>query len=222
MRVVFFDLDKTLLSENTANLWVRQMRKEKRIGLWQLMKGAFWMLQYRLGRASVDAQIEKAFTVLKGHSSQKVDAEFRPFFDKHVRPLYRPGALKALALHRSQADVVCLLTSAPQIVADLVARDLGLDEALCTRLEVGADGHYTGKVAGTLCFGEGKVKVATAYLNGLGASLEKAIFYSDSFTDVPMFKVVGTPVAVNPDFRLLSFAKKNNWAVLDWGHPHER
>ena len=38
----------------------------------------------------------------------------------------------------------------------------------------------------------------------------------DLFPDLPMLELVGTPVAMNPDRRLLWIARRHGWQVLDF------
>jgi len=38
--------------------------------------------------------------------------------------------------------------------------------------------------------------------------------YADSYTDMPVFELVGHPIAVNPDDKLHKHAIKNNWEIL--------
>ena len=46
------------------------------------------------------------------------------------------------------------------------------------------------------------------------AALAEAFFYSDSANDLPLLLRVGHPVAVDPDARLLTEARRAGWAVL--------
>jgi phosphoserine phosphatase len=43
----------------------------------------------------------------------------------------------------------------------------------------------------------------------------RAKAYSDSFSDLPMLEVVGSPAAVNPDRRLRRVATERGWPVLN-------
>ena len=40
--------------------------------------------------------------------------------------------------------------------------------------------------------------------------------YADSSSDLPLFEAVGFPVAVNPETRLASIARKRGWLVEHW------
>src|SRR5687767_4115753 len=47
-----------------------------------------------------------------------------------------------------------------------------------------------------------------------GIDLEASFAYSDSESDLPMLRLVGHPVAVNPDTELLRVARAEGWEVM--------
>src|SRR5260370_38002602 len=49
--------------------------------------------------------------------------------------------------------------------------------------------------------------------------LEASYAYSDSVTDEPMLRVVGHPVAVNPDRDLARLARAEDWEVRNFAKP---
>jgi phosphoserine phosphatase len=46
--------------------------------------------------------------------------------------------------------------------------------------------------------------------------LKESVAYADSSSDLPMLEAVGFPVAVNPETRLASIARKRGWLVEDF------
>jgi phosphoserine phosphatase len=50
----------------------------------------------------------------------------------------------------------------------------------------------------------------------IGIDLERSAAYSDSANDIPLLSLVGQPVAVNPDARLLAHARAQGWQVRDF------
>jgi HAD superfamily hydrolase (TIGR01490 family) len=219
MRVAFFDLDRTLLADNSAVLWIRSERRNGRISSWELVRAASWLLRYRLGVASMDDALRQAIATLEGESAEQLRERTEAFYQQHVRGRFRPGGLAALEEHRRKGERCTLLTSSTSYLAEPVARELGLDDVLCNRLEVDARGFYTGRSQGELCYGEGKLAQATEYTRRLGVSWDACVFYTDSFSDMPVLQVVGSPVAVNPDLRLKRTARRLGWPVVDWGEP---
>ena len=49
-----------------------------------------------------------------------------------------------------------------------------------------------------------------------GFDLSEAYFYSDSFSDAPMLRVVGHPRVISPDPRLNREARQRGWPILQW------
>src|SRR5690625_275739 len=43
---------------------------------------------------------------------------------------------------------------------------------------------------------------------------ENSFAYADSYSDLPVINLVGNPVAVQPEKRLLSIAKERNWEII--------
>jgi HAD superfamily hydrolase (TIGR01490 family) len=217
--LAFFDLDRTLLSVNSAALWVR---RELALGFLRkrdAIRAAFWLAHYRLGFVDAERLVEEAVARLKGSRVADVKERTRRFFEAEVKPTYRPGALEALSLHRDRGDRVAMLTSSSLYLSELVGADLGIDEILCTRFEADAAGFHTGRVVGRPCFGAGKLAYAQEAAARHGVALDACTFYTDSFSDLPVLERVGRPVAVNPDPRLRRLANKRGWPVTDWGVP---
>jgi HAD superfamily hydrolase (TIGR01490 family) len=220
--IAFFDLDLTLLSVNSAVLWVRAERRLGRISRVQALRAAAWLVRYRLGMASVDDAIRDAIATLHGAPVDALQRRTADFYLREVRGLFRPGGRLALESHRRAGDRLVLLSSSTSYMAELAARDLGLDDVLCTRLEVDAAGRYTGRPLGTLCYGAGKLTLAAEYARGAQVPWAGCAFYTDSFSDLPVLEAVGRPVVVNPDPRLRRTARQRGWQVVDWGEPRSQ
>ncbi|MGH9156451.1 MAG: HAD family hydrolase, partial [Acidimicrobiales bacterium] len=44
----------------------------------------------------------------------------------------------------------------------------------------------------------------------------ESVAYADSASDLPMLEAVGHPVAVNPEAKLATIARKRGWHVEQW------
>ena len=92
----------------------------------------------------------------------------------------------------------------------------GIEHLIATQPEM-RDGRFTGRVAGTPCFREGKLVCLEQWLARLGQRLvdfEESVFYSDSHNDLPLLERVTRPVAVDPDEALAAVAARRGWAVM--------
>lgn len=222
-RLALFDLDKTVLSINSGTFWVRREVRQGYLGKRQALKAAAWLTRYHFGFASAESMVEEAVRHIEGSRGDELKRRTEQFFVEEVRGRYRPGALEAIARHKAEGARLVMLTSSSNYLSELVAAELGFDRVLCNVLEVDpASGLHTGRIAGGVCFGAGKVKHARRESEASGLTLTDAVFYTDSFSDLPVMEIVGEPVAVNPDVRLRRHAQSRGWKVVDWGQERDR
>ena len=217
--IAFFDFDRTLIANNSGALWLRRELRLGHISPLQGLRAAVWLMRYQLGFAELEDAIARAISTLAGSREQELRERTARFYESQVKPLYRPGARKALEEHRRAGDSLVLLTSSSLYLSELVARELMLDAVLCNRFEVDDRGLHTGRTIGAVCFGKGKLLHAEEFVRGRGTRLSDCAFYTDSFADLPVLEAVGKPVAVNPDRRLRRLAHQRGWELVDWGEP---
>ncbi len=216
MSIAFFDLDLTLISVNSATLWVQRELREGSLSRWQVAKAAAWLGAYRLGFSAMEPVIRDAVASLAGVEEAVIARRTLAFWEQEVRQTERPGAREVLAAHRAKGESLVLLTGSSRYLAALAAAHFGLDGYLANGFEV-AEGRFTGRAEEPLCYGPGKVDHAQAWAETRGVPLADCAFYTDSFSDLAALERVGRPVAVHPDPRLLRVARQRSWPVLSWG-----
>lgn len=219
MSIAFFDLDKTLIAENSAKLWLKDQWNKREIKISQMLFASYWLAKYHMGFTKIEEMIEKSLTLVEGIKKSSIINSTEAFYHSTIKNLYRPGALLAIKEHRDLGHKISLLTSSFDGLSFLVQKELGLDHCLCTTLEVNHDGFYTGKSAGPVCFGKNKVVFAQKLCDKLNISIKNCTFYTDSASDIPLLHLVGRAVAVNPDPHLRARAQFYRWEIVDWGHP---
>ena len=217
--IAFFDLDRTLICRNSAVLWLWDEIRAGNVGLYNALRGAAWIIRYRLGADKMEKAVEETIAAMKGRSEKEMQERTEQFYERIVRPNIRPGARAAIDMHRREGDKLVLLTSSSKYVSYLVARDLAFDHYFATELEVDAEGLFTGKPHGQPCFGPGKLVAARCYAAMTRIDLNQCTFYTDSASDLPVLEAVGHPVAVNADIRLTRIARARGWSIVDWGKP---
>jgi HAD superfamily hydrolase (TIGR01490 family) len=211
----FFDLDGTLLTVNSANLWVKRELRLGNLPLWKFLRAALWLGGYRLGMLDMDAALTAALTQLKGIEEAKVRAQTQAWWCEEVRGYFAPGARAILQAHKDAGDLCVLITSSSRYAAEMAREDFALDHVIFQGYET-ADGRFTGKATHPLCYGQGKVLLAEAWAREAGVDVTQSAFYSDSYTDLPLLEKVAKPFAVAPDLRLGRLARQRGWPVLDW------
>jgi HAD superfamily hydrolase (TIGR01490 family) len=211
----FFDLDGTLISVNSAHLWMKRERRMGRITRSEMALAVFYILIYKIGFINMEKVTRRALQTVRGLEEDKVRQWTYEWFDAEVVPHLAPGGLAALEEHRAAGHRLVILTSASRYESEAALKYMNMDDLLCTRYEV-VDGRFTGDVILPLCYGQGKVIHAERYAREHGVNLDESYFYTDSVTDLPMLLRVGNPRPVNPDPRLTMQARRRGWPILDW------
>ena len=130
-----------------------------------------------------------------------------------IDSIWLPRAEELLEKHRKNNDFLLIITATNHFVTAPIAKKLGVHDIIATMPEK-KDNRFTGKVAGTPCFQDGKVTRLTDWLQKNNHSLENSYFYSDSYNDLPLLLEVTHPVAVDPDERLQKHAQANDWPII--------
>jgi HAD superfamily hydrolase (TIGR01490 family) len=144
---------------------------------------------------------------------EELEAWREAFMSKKVAPMMLEKAAQLLAEHREQGHTLMIITATNRFITEPIAHKLGVEHLIATEPEL-VNGRFTGEVAGTPSFQEGKVERLYDWLSGHGENLAGAWFYSDSRNDVPLLEKVDNPVAVDPDPTLEQIARERGWKVM--------
>jgi HAD superfamily hydrolase (TIGR01490 family) len=113
--------------------------------------------------------------------------------------------------HAGAGMTTVIVSASPHDLVAMIAAVLGADAGVGTRVEV-ADGVLTGRLAGPLCYGAGKLVRLEEELPAI--DWRTAVAYSDSASDLPLLTASATAVAANPDRRLRAVARARGWPVV--------
>lgn len=214
----FFDLDKTLIAENSGSLWMKHRYRQGEIGNLEIAKGVATYLQYKLGVLDIQSWTTSLMQEFRGQREADLEKEAAQWFDTLVMPALYPEAERLVREHQDAGHVVAIVSGATKFVVRPLAERLGIEHMLFTRLEV-ENGMFTGRVVEPICFEEGKIYWVQQLIEDEGIDLAKSWFYTDSITDRPLMDLVGHPVATNPDPMLYREATRRNWPVRFFTPP---
>lgn len=214
MGLAIFDLDNTLLNGDSDHAW-GEFLCEKGVVDTAVYREAndYFYLQYKNGTLDIMEFLEFALKPLADNDASTLKQLHDEFMQVKVQPMMLEKAASLLQRHRDQGDFLLIITATNRFVTGPIAERLGVDDTLATDPEQ-IDGRYTGKVQGTPCFQDGKVKRLHAWLENNTHSLEDSYFYSDSINDKPLLDLVTNPVAVDPDELLKQAAEENGWPII--------
>jgi HAD superfamily hydrolase (TIGR01490 family) len=214
-RVALFDMDRTLVDVHTAKLYLRLQRELGEIGVLEALRCSYWLLQYGLGWIKAEKVALRLLASYRGRPEEWLRERCQQWFQSHVRVWVSSVGRARVREHQAAGHQVAIATSAVRQAALPLAAELCIEHLVCSELEVEALA-LTGTFEQPLCYGAGKLERARALVQSLGSSLDQAVFYTDSITDLPLLEAVGQPVAVNPDPRLRHLARRRGWPVEDW------
>lgn len=182
----------------------------------QLMADGWANLKFRL-RGSTDeathALRDRISGSLKGVRVRDMERLGAPVL-AGVLPRIYPDVLAIAHAHQDAGRQAFITTAASQELADILARVLVFDGGIGSQFSEVSDGIYTGEPTGLFIYGPEKAKAIERLAAECGFDLSECYAYSDSASDLPMLRLVGHPVAVNPDRELLRAAREEGWRVL--------
>jgi HAD superfamily hydrolase (TIGR01490 family) len=214
----FFDMDKTLISQNSGTLMMKYRYERGEIGNLDLLKGVAVYLQYKLGVLDIRSWAQSVLAEYRGKRETEIEQQALEWFDAWVEPALYPEAEQLVREHEAAGHIVAIVSGATKFVVRPLAARLGIRHMLYTRLEV-EDGCFTGRVIDPICFEEGKIYWLQQLIEEEGIDLAKSYFYTDSITDRPLLDLVAHPVAVNPDPMLYREAARRGWPVRFFTPP---
>jgi len=214
LSLAIFDLDNTLLADDSDYLWGCFLVELGVVDaeLYESENQRFYD-DYKTGSLDIFEFLSFSLKPLSMHDMDTLENWRSRFMSEVIHPLILPKAQALVESHRKKGDTLLIITATNRFVTAPIADAYGIENLLATDPEI-VSGRYTGQVAGTPCFQEGKVSRLHDWLKTHQHTLEDSYFYSDSQNDLPLLKKVTHPVAVDADETLAAYATKNNWQQI--------
>ncbi len=211
----FIDLDRTLVAGASGFYWARAAVDSGLISRRQMAGIVRQNLVFRLRGSTDDTTDEVRAQISRIVAGQRVVdlRRMMPEVLAGVLPRIYPQMLDVAYAHQDAGRRVYIATASSQQMADMLSVVLGFDGGIGARSEV-VDGRFTGRDEGEFTYREGKAIRIRELAEREGIDLRASYAYSDSESDLPMLRLVGHPVAVNPDRDLERVARDEGWEVM--------
>ncbi len=214
MPLAIFDLDNTLLNGDSDHLWGRFLAEQGIVdGDWYERENDRFYREYKEGTLDIHEFLRFSLKPLSQHSPERLRQWHQAFMREKIEPILLPAAQILIDKHRAAGDILMIITATNAFVTAPIAAAFGIEHLIATDPEM-VDGRYTGEVAGTPCFQEGKVTRLKQWLEQHRQNLAGSSFYSDSHNDLPLLRQVEHPIAVDPDETLAQHARKHGWPII--------
>ncbi len=219
--VALFDCDGTLYSAQYGRGLIKYSSENGRKNTVRMYYAANLPL-YLLRKIKVVSEetyhrplISRLAWMVKGMSEDEL-RQASDWINKNVLlPTERPEIIKRLREHQVQGHLIVLVSA--QLFPSLATLGayFNANGLVGTNVEI-TNGRYTGKIISPVITGNDKDRRTRDYFssNNIDVDWTASYAYADSITDTGLFSMVGHPVAVNPDMKLLALAQKDNWEII--------
>ncbi len=215
MPLAVFDLDETLISGDSATLWLQWLVERQLTDPSLLAEEAKLMERYSTGVMRMEDYMSLTLQPLAGRTHEEVAGWVQDFIAERIEPRIYPDARDCLADYRGRDWTLLIISATAEHLVLPIARHLGVEHALGIGLEM-TNGRYSGQTRGVLSYRDGKVQRLREWLNTHALSLTGSHAYSDSINDLPLLMAADVAHAVNPCERLATEAKNRGWNFRRW------
>ena len=220
--LAIFDLDYTLTQRGTWWRFVWSWWVWPRPYLWLpfLIAAGAAQLRYKMGKLPREnVKLAMMRWAMKGASKEKVERIGRAFAQREVERGLRAGALEAIEKHKERGDKLIIISAAVDVIAKPMGDLLGFDHVLSTEMSFDRRNKLQLKFKTPNCYSCEKANRFKEMLvdnPSLKQYYTHVTFYSDSYSDLAMFKLANVCVCVHPDKKLSHYAAQRGWHILYW------
>ena len=211
--IAAFDLENTLIASNVVKsygwLATRNLNQAQRARLILKTLSEAWSLQ-RLDRRDRNDFLRHFYRRYDKASVEQLENDAQEMFSDLLLKNSFPEAIRRVREHRAAGHRTVLITGALDFIVEPLAPLF--DDIIAPSIEQ-KKGRYTGRMIGAPPIGESRAEALRQYAAKHDLDLNESVAYADSTSDLPLLEAVSFPVAVNPDTKLASLARRRGWLV---------
>ncbi|MEC7115972.1 MAG: HAD-IB family hydrolase, partial [Actinomycetota bacterium] len=212
-QLAVFDLENTLIASNVVSSWgylaTKRLSSQDRLKVITktVLEAPSMLAMDRRDRTDF---LRNFYRKYEGAPVLQIDEDSLEMFNEFILAKSFPAAIRRVREHRALGHRTLLITGA----LDFVVQPLKplFDEILAPSLEIDG-GKYSGRMTHVPPIGETRAAALRSYADENNLDLKESIAYADSTSDLPMLEAVGFPVAVNPETKLATLARRRGWLV---------
>lgn len=214
--LTIFDLDNTLIKGDSSTVWSRFLVREGWVSdPAYLARETLLMDDYDRGEMNIADYVALLQAPLSGVPQAEVDALVARCVREEIVPRVYPQAWDLLQTLRAQGEQMLVISASVSLLVHAVAKAMGIEQALGIDVEM-ADGGYSGVIAGTPSYQQGKVVRLAAWRQAYPEYSGEVTFYTDSINDLPLCLHADHVRLVNPCPQLTAANARHQWPVLEW------
>ena len=212
-QLAVFDLENTLIASNVVSSWgylaTKRLSSQDRLKVITktVLEAPSMLAMDRRDRTDF---LRNFYRKYEGAPVLQIDEDSLEMFNEFILTKSFPAAIRRVREHRALGHRTLLITGA----LDFVVQPLKplFDEILAPSLEIKGN-KYSGRMTHVPPIGETRAASLRTYADENNLDLKESIAYADSTSDLPMLEAVGFPVAVNPETKLATLARRRGWLI---------
>jgi len=210
--IAVFDIDKTLLPGTSAEIQLIRFLYKKKIikaediiksvmrSLFQIFKGFDWVI-YNKSR------------YLEGIEKKLIISYLPEFFGKYIWPHLSEELLQYLKDLKKKNFEIIIISGTLDFLLKPFIEKLKADGGIGSHMEVN-DGKFSGRITDIYPYKYGKILALNRYVYERTVDYANSYAFADSLADIPLLKLFGNPVVINPGLLLRLRAKIEKWTVM--------
>lgn len=220
MKVALFDFDGTLYPDETFDILMDEIKDHpdyKDIYKKFIRNFAPIYLGYKMKivpkLTMQNKALEKYILAFKGKQKQEIESFFHEIANNMANDL-RPGLISQLRRLKEENYYVVLVSGAFMPLLEGVFKSEGIDHILGSVIHYDND-KLDHKKRFNRLHSDMKVELLMNHFKErkVNVDWQNSLAFSDSYSDIKMLELVGNPVVVEPDEKLLKIATEKNWKI---------
>lgn len=210
-KLAIFDVDYTITKRETLMEFYSFMVKKDIRLLRYLPKSAFAGILYFLKIYDAGKAKQKFISFVDGIKEEDMKLIVKEFYEKRLSTIFYKDAIDTMKKLKKEGYKIYLISASAEFYLNELYNIKEVDRVIGTRFRI-TNGIHGSVIEGENCKGEEKVKRLKEVLEkeNIEVNFKDSYMFSDSMSDLPLFKLVGHPYLIN------SKKKYNNVEVLNW------
>ncbi|AAK80184.1 HAD superfamily hydrolase (TIGR01490 family) [Clostridium acetobutylicum] len=210
-KLAIFDVDYTLTKKETLFEFYKFMISKNPKIIAKLPKILVAGILFFAKILDAGKAKEMFISFIDGIKEEDMKEYVKEFYDLKLSKILYVDAINTMKKLKSEGYDIFLISASAEFYLNELYNIKEVDRVIGTRF-TNENGIFRRKIIGENCKGEEKVKRLKEVLEEekIEVDFKESYMFSDSLSDMPLFKLVGHPYLVNPKKR------DNNIEVLKW------
>ncbi|MCB9802788.1 haloacid dehalogenase-like hydrolase [Candidatus Nomurabacteria bacterium] len=217
-KVIFFDIDNTIVNGYTQKKLIIYLYKNGYIHFMSLPLVFFWFFLYKIGVIkNIEFGLKYLASIFAGWNDCEVYSLMNKFFFAEIKNDLFQDAILLINKYKQQGDIIVLISNVIHPIAEQFCRFLHIDFYISTVLDI-KNNVYSGELKSVVLNGGDKMLAAGKFLHNNFRFKHRPLVhvYSDHYSDFELLNWADIPIVVNPKKKMLSVSINRKWRILNF------